>query len=151
MASNGIAGEYYVAAELTNRGMIATITGKNTKDIDIVTVNPENGKTLLIQVKEKSKANNSDEWKMSGEYKQNQIDMNIWYVFVDLAAIKYYIISAAELFPKMQARRDAYNHGFKKNGQPRKPDPCLYFNRKLDCTDSNGNPKENNWDELPIF
>ena len=151
MASNGIAGEFYVAAELTKKGMIATITGKNTKDIDIISANPDTGRTVLIQVKEKSLANVSPEWKMSGEVKDSQIKMDVWYVFVDLNSYDCYIISAKELFPKLKKRQDDYNNGVKKNGQPRKPDPCFYFNRDKDLLDANGNKKVNNWEDLPIF
>ncbi len=149
MASNGIAGEFYVAAQLTKLGMIATLTGKNTKDIDILAANPQTGKTCLIQVKEK--ANPSPEWKMAGQVKENQIKMNVWYVFVDLANYNCYIISAKELFPKLKARQENYNRGYKKNGEKRKPDPCFYFNMDYDCFDKNGNKKVNNWQDLPLF
>lgn len=151
MASNGISGEFYVAAQLTKQGMIATITGKNTKDIDILAVNPNNGKTCLIQVKEKTTANKSPEWKMSGKVNQNQIKLNVWYVFVDLSNFDCYIISAEELFPKLQKRQEDYNKGYKKNGEKRKPDPCFYFNMNCDCFDEKGNKKVNNWQDLPLF
>lgn len=151
MASNGVAGEFFVAAELTRRGMIASITGKNTKDIDIMAANPNTGKTVLIQVKEKSLANTSPEWKMNAQYKTNQIDMGVWYVFVDLQDYSCYIISAQELFPKLQKRKEDYDKGLKKNGQPRKPDNCFYFNRDKDMLDDQGECRKNNWDDLPIF
>ena len=34
--SIGSAGEFFVAAELTRRGYVASLTGKNTKAIDIL-------------------------------------------------------------------------------------------------------------------
>ena len=77
--------------------------------------------------------------------------MGVWYVFVDLEDFNCYIISAAELFPKMKQRQDEYDKGLKKNGQPRKHDPCFYFNREKDMLDSAGNCKVNNWTDLPIF
>ncbi|MDR0850186.1 MAG: hypothetical protein LBN07_01745 [Christensenellaceae bacterium] len=152
MASNGIAGEFFVAAELTKRGMIATITGKNTKDIDVLAANPETGKTVLIQVKEKSLTNSSHQWKMTGEVKEKQIKMDIWYIFVDLADFKCYIISAKEMFPLLKKRQDDWNNGYsKRTGEKHKPDPHFFFDRTYDLLDSNGNPKCNNWEDLPIF
>ena len=35
-SSIGIAGEFFVAAELTRRGYVASLTSKNTKAIDIL-------------------------------------------------------------------------------------------------------------------
>jgi hypothetical protein len=151
MASNGIAGEFYVAAELTKRGMIATLTGKNTKDIDILSANPNTGKTCLIQVKEKGLSNTSNAWKINGEVKEHQIEMGIWYVFCDLASFKCYVISAKDLFPIVKARQDEYNNGTKRNGEKRKPDPNFYYIPDIDCKDKDGKPKVNNWEELPIF
>jgi hypothetical protein len=37
----GIAGSYFVAAELTQRGFIATVTSRNTEGIDITNLWPE--------------------------------------------------------------------------------------------------------------
>lgn len=151
MASNGIAGEFYVAAELTKRGMIATITGKNTKDIDIIAANPNTGKTVLVQVKEKSLNNKSPEWVM-GEVKTSQVNMDVWYIFVDLANYECHIISARELAPIVKKRQDDYNNGVNKNGKPRVPEKTrFYFNRNKDMLDANGNVKVNNWEDLPIF
>jgi hypothetical protein len=48
---SGVAGEYFVAAELSRRGYIATITLKNTENIDILASRPDGLKTVGIQVK----------------------------------------------------------------------------------------------------
>ena len=151
MASNGVAAEYFVVAELTKRGMVATLTGKNTKDIDVIAANPNTGATVLIQVKEKSLKNITDEWLMNAKIYDNQIKIGVWYVFVDLYDYKSYIISAEEMFPKLISRYDEWNKGLKKDGTPRKPDKCFYFNRRHDLLDANGNFKINNWEDLPIF
>ena len=47
----GVSGEYFVAAELSRLGYIASITLRNTKGIDIITTNEEGTKTVNIQVK----------------------------------------------------------------------------------------------------
>jgi hypothetical protein len=47
----GVAGEYFVAAELSRRGFIASITLRNTRGIDIVATNSSVSKTVTMQCK----------------------------------------------------------------------------------------------------
>jgi hypothetical protein len=47
----GVAGEYFVAAELSLRGYLASITLRNSRGIDIIASNADGTKTVSIQVK----------------------------------------------------------------------------------------------------
>lgn len=47
----GATGEYYVAAELSRRGFVATITLKNTPNIDVLAASADGKKSVSIQVK----------------------------------------------------------------------------------------------------
>lgn len=47
----GVAGEYFVAAELSRRGYIASISLRNTRGIDILATNAEASRTVTIQCK----------------------------------------------------------------------------------------------------
>jgi hypothetical protein len=47
----GIAGEFFVAAELSKRGWIATLTAKNTPDVDLLASWPDGDTHARIQVK----------------------------------------------------------------------------------------------------
>ncbi len=47
----GVAGEYLVAGELSKRGIIASITLRNTKGMDILASNSDASKSVGIQVK----------------------------------------------------------------------------------------------------
>ena len=47
----GIAGEYFVAAELSRRGHIASVTLKNTKGIDVLVTDADAENYIGIQVK----------------------------------------------------------------------------------------------------
>ena len=59
----GVAGEYCVAAELSNLGYIASITLRNTKGIDIIATNERGKKTVNIQVNPGSDSTGAaDEW-----------------------------------------------------------------------------------------
>ncbi len=50
----GIAGEFYVAGELSKRGWIATLTAKNTPIVDILASRPTGDVHARIQVKTRS-------------------------------------------------------------------------------------------------
>jgi len=47
----GVAGEYFVAAELSRRGYVASLTLRNTRGIDILASNAEATKSVGIAVK----------------------------------------------------------------------------------------------------
>jgi hypothetical protein len=47
----GVAGEYFVAAELSRRGYIASISLRNTRGIDILATNEDATRSITIQCK----------------------------------------------------------------------------------------------------
>ena len=47
----GVAGEYFVAAELSRRGHIASISLRNTRGIDIIATNRDASRSVTIQCK----------------------------------------------------------------------------------------------------
>jgi hypothetical protein len=47
----GVAGEYFVAAELSRRGHIASISLRNTRGIDIIATNRDASRSITIQCK----------------------------------------------------------------------------------------------------
>ena len=47
----GVAGEYFVAAELSLRGYLASITLRNTRGIDIIASTSDGAMSVSIQVK----------------------------------------------------------------------------------------------------
>ena len=89
----GVSGEYFVAAELSRRGYICSVTLKNTKGIDILVCNEDATKTLGIQVK--TNQINRSEWVLN-EKCEKMTDENIFYVFVSLRTIdelpEFYIV-----------------------------------------------------------
>jgi len=78
---SGVSGEYFVAAELSKRGFIASITLRNTNGVDILCSNPEASKTVGIQVKTNSGSNRS--WILNQKAEDYFAD-NLFYVFVNL-------------------------------------------------------------------
>ncbi len=77
----GIAGEYFVAAELSRRGYVASLTLRNTRGIDILASDAEATKSVGIQVK----TNQGDKryWLLS-EKAESETAKNLFYVFVNL-------------------------------------------------------------------
>ena len=47
----GLTGEYYVLAQLSARGFVATLTLGNTKGVDILVTNQEINKLFKVEVK----------------------------------------------------------------------------------------------------
>jgi len=77
----GVSGEYFVAAELSRRGYIASITLRNTKGVDVLCSNSEATKTVGIQVKTNSGSNRS--WILN-QKAEDYFAENLFYVFVNL-------------------------------------------------------------------
>jgi hypothetical protein len=78
---SGVAGEYFVAAELTARGYIASITLRNTKGVDILCSNSDASKSVAIQVK--TNRGSSRSWVLNQKGEDYFAD-NLFYVLVNL-------------------------------------------------------------------
>jgi hypothetical protein len=94
---SGVSGEYFVGAELSRRGYIASLTSKNTKGIDILASNEDASKTVGIQVKTYQGSKKS--WILS-KADQNYYSENICYVFVCLNGTdtpEYHIVPSIEV------------------------------------------------------
>lgn len=95
---SGVAGEYFVAAELTKRGHIASITLRNTKGVDILCSNSDASKSVAIQVKTNRSSPRS--WVLNQKSEDYFAD-NLFYVFVNLndneSAPDYFIVPSKEV------------------------------------------------------
>jgi len=77
----GVAGEYFVAAELSARGYIASITMRNTKGVDILCSNADASKSIGIQVKTNKGSKRS--WVLN-QKSEDYYAKNLFYIFVNL-------------------------------------------------------------------
>jgi len=85
-ALTGIAGAHFVAAELSQRGYIATVTSRNTEGIDILASNLDGSKSVSIQVKTSGAKHRKSflrSWMLSKKH-ENIFSDNMFYVFVNL-------------------------------------------------------------------
>lgn len=78
---SGVAGEYFVAAELSSRNYIASITLRNTKGVDVLCSNHKATKTIGIQVK--TNRGSKRDWVLN-QKAENYYANNLFYVFVNL-------------------------------------------------------------------
>src|SRR3989344_1895394 len=78
---SGVAGEYSVAAELSKRGLLASITLRNTKGVDILCSNAEATKAVGIQVK--TNRGSARDWILH-QKAEDYFANNLFYVFVNL-------------------------------------------------------------------
>jgi hypothetical protein len=78
---SGVAGEYFVAAELSRRGYLASITLRNTRGIDVLVTNADASKSAGIQVK--TNQNSIKKWILNIKA-ENLFSETLYYVFVDL-------------------------------------------------------------------
>ena len=81
----GVAGEYFVAAELSRRGHIASISLRNTRGIDILATNQKASRSVTIQCKTNQKAQRK--W-MLNEKSENFVSDDHFYVFVALGGVR---------------------------------------------------------------
>ena len=77
----GVAGEYFVAAELSRHGFIASVTLRNSKGIDILATTEDASHTISIQVKTNQIGRTT--WVLN-EKAENIKDLTFYYVFVKL-------------------------------------------------------------------
>ncbi|MFA6273909.1 MAG: hypothetical protein WC662_02000 [Candidatus Paceibacterota bacterium] len=118
----GVSGEFFVAAELSQRGIVATMTLKNTPNIDILATNLEKAKTANIQVKTMSIENNAG-WRLSEKDEEFSKIKNHFYVFVNLIGPgklpEYVIIQKKDLAIFLRNDHKTWMAGMKKDGSPR--------------------------------
>lgn len=82
----GVAGEYFVAAELSRRGYLASITLRNSRGVDILAANRDATKSVAIQVKTNQRG--VAEWILNEKVEKSAGDdslpENLFFVFVNL-------------------------------------------------------------------
>jgi len=100
---SGVTGEYLVAAELSKRGFIASMTIKNMPGIDIVVSDETASKVIGIQVKVKQDLSQKKGWTLNAK-DENRYSDNLFYVFVDLAVEKNYETNFY-VFPSQEVAR----------------------------------------------
>jgi len=151
----GVTGEYFVAAELAQRGIVAALTLKNTPFIDILATNLETGKSANIQVKTMSISNDAG-WHLGPKDESPSGVANHFYVLVDLKGCgklpDYIILPKKEFSEFIKKDYDNWISGKKKDGAARKQTSMRIFdpNRRSQVREF-AKPYMNNWDILNLW
>ena len=91
-SQKGLAGEFYTLAQLTHRGLVATLTLGNTKGVDILVTNQEINSLYKVEVKTTDTKPRKESlfgeeksftWTM-GQKHETIIDPNLVYCFVNM-------------------------------------------------------------------
>ena len=124
---SGVAGEYFVGAELSRRGYVASLTLKNTRGIDILASNADATKSVGIQVK--TNQSRGKEWMLNKKV-ETDIATNLFYVFVRLNELdtpEYYIVPRAIVSQFARENHKKWLSSPGKNGQQRNDTPMRKF------------------------
>lgn len=105
----GISGEYFVMAELTRMGYVASLTSKNTIAIDLIVSDKKGQRFASVQVKA---CNNplQKTWKL-GKAVESNVSGNLYYVFVNLnkgAEPSYYIVPSKYVAHRIKQDYDTW-------------------------------------------
>ncbi|KPL13627.1 MAG: hypothetical protein AMS26_13650 [Bacteroides sp. SM23_62] len=147
----GLAGEYYVLAQLSARGFIATLTLGNTKGVDILVTNQDINKLFKVEVKTTfNKPGHtwlfSDKlmysWPMSKKHESIKDDKLI-YCFVNISDVdilpKFFLVPSKDV-----ANYVKWQHQFWLDSKKHKVRDTSMRNFRIEVDDPNG--YENNWD-----
>ena len=125
---SGIAGEYFVAAELTRRGFMASVTLRNSDSIDIHASKNSGNNLYAIQVK--TNQNGRRAWPLSSKCELLKAP-NLFYVFVSLKKLNerpdYFIVSSECLSERVKAGHAEWLATPGKKGQPHNDTPIRQF------------------------
>ena len=116
----GLAGEYYVLAQLTQHNLIATLTLSNTKAVDILVANQELNKFYKVEVKTTQKKPGHSKlfgdskfwaWPMNEKHEE-RIDENLYYCFVALQGTeslpKFFVVPSVDVATYVRVQHELW-------------------------------------------
>ena len=145
----GNSGEYFVAAELERRGFTAAVPMSNTKDFDILAINRETNRQVVLQVK--TSRGKTKSW-ILGKKNETLEDDNIYYVLIalnELDAPDYYIIESKYIAESLSK---GYQMWLNEEGKNRKDTSMRKFTFDIQGVDNIRGLKsedfKSKWDKL---
>jgi hypothetical protein len=125
---SGVAGEYFVAAELSRRGYVASITLRNTRGIDILASNADATRSVGIQVK--TKQGRGAVWMLNQKVETLDLAKNLVFVFVclnDLTAPDYYIVPQKTVIKYARDHHEEWLRTPRRDGKPHRDSAMRKF------------------------
>lgn len=149
----GLTGEFYVLAQLMQRGHVATLTLGNTKGVDILVSNPELNRLFKVEVKTTERGPTrepqfSDEpcygWPMGVKH-ERIVDDNLFYCFVVLRGTehlpRFFVVPS--VYVALYVREQ---HAYWIRSRSKPPNETSMRRFRIMVSDPMG--FENNWDLL---
>ena len=125
---SGVAGEYFVAGELSRRGFIASITLRDTAGVDVLVARRDAASTACIQVKTNQKTAKC--WVLS-QKAETLIQANLFYVFVNLHGLDkaptYHVVPSAVVAAHCRQHHKEWLAGTRPDGGQRKDSTMRKF------------------------
>lgn len=118
----GMAGEYFVCAELCKHNILALLTPKNNPLFDIVATDPRGGRSVSIQVKTMG-IENKQGWKLGKDILIKKNNKRLYVVLVNLKENEpndYYVFHYDELSDRVTNLYQEYLDKPQKDGGRRK-------------------------------
>lgn len=141
----GIAGEYFVAGQLSWQGMIAGLTLRNNAGVDIVVSNPEGSNLANIQVKTR-RSDKINGWLLGNKPLTIESRWSkTFYVFVSFSSapenkiVDYYIIPKNTLNREVETLFKIWRRGKKKSGEKRRSNTRIFRLTELPQFEKNKN------------
>jgi len=144
----GIAGEYYVCAELCRNNILALVTPKNNPLFDIVATDPQGKRTVSIQVKTMS-LQNEQGWKLGVDICTKRGNPNLFVVLVNMkddGTNDYYVYEYDALSHRISDLYAQYMTTPKRDGTQRKDVGFRWFDHRF-FTDED-HARLNRWEIL---
>jgi len=127
----GVAGEYFVAAELSVRGYLASVTLRNSRGIDIIASNSDASRSVSIQVKTSKKG--AARWVLTKKA-ETFFAGNHFYIFTRLHEIgerpDFYIVPSETVAKYCSRTHREWLAGTKKDGSARNDSSMRVFEDK---------------------
>ena len=124
----GVSGEYFVAAELSIRGYLASITLRNSRGIDIIASNADASRSVSIQIETSS--GGGPKWILTRK-SESFSGANHYYVFVLLRGIglrpDFYIVPSKVVAEYVSSTHSQWLAGTKADGSPREDSAIRNF------------------------
>lgn len=118
---SGAAGQYFVAAELSRRGLIATVTLRNARGVDVLASNASATRTIGVQVK--TNQFSKRKWLLHSSAESLK-SPDLFYIFVNLNGLNgtptYHIVESSNVAADIRRRNRQFLKGLKKDGSARK-------------------------------
>ena len=127
----GIAGEYFVAGELSRRGWIASLTLRNTRGVDILAKHEGTNRSVGVQVKTSSGRN--PKWILNKKA-ETMTDPTVFYAFVRLMngdTPRIHIVPSAVVAEHTERTHREWLGQTSKSGKPHK-DSAIHNFRDTD-------------------